>query len=75
MKYIMANQMEYVEAIFTNLVCLLFRLINSSFERCLTHLFPMYPLSNPSLKTLENCKIFCCCQGVEKGCTGNEWVN
>ena len=27
------------------------------------------------LKTSENCKVFWCFQGVEKGCTGNERVN
>ena len=26
------------------------------------------------LKTLENRKFFWCFQGVEKGCTGNEWI-
>ena len=26
------------------------------------------------LKTSENRKVFCCFQGVEKGCIGNEWV-
>ena len=28
-----------------------------------------------SLKTSENLTVFRCFQGVEKGCTGNEWVN
>ena len=35
---------------------------------------PNAPFLYP-LKTLENRKVFCCFQGVEKGCIGNEWVN
>ena len=31
------------------------------------------PLLYP-LKTSENCKVFRCFHGVEKGCIGNEWV-
>ena len=27
------------------------------------------------LKTSENLTVFLCFQGVEKGCTGNEWGN
>ena len=27
-----------------------------------------------SLKISENCKVFWCFQGVEKGCIGNKWV-
>ena len=39
----------------------------------LTHSFPMNPFSTP-LKIPENRKVFWCFKGVEKGCTGNEWV-
>ena len=39
----------------------------------LTHLFPMH-FSLP-LKISENRKVFCCFQGLEKGCIGNKWVN
>ena len=42
----------------------------------LTHLFPMQPFSTPPLqKTSENHKVFGRFLGVEKGCTGNKWVN
>ena len=34
----------------------------------------MHPFSNP-LKTSENLKVFWCCQGVEKECIENQWVN
>ena len=34
---------------------------------------PNAPFLYP-LKTSENCKVFWCFQGVEKGCIGNEWV-
>ena len=34
---------------------------------------PSAPFLYP-LKTSENLKVFWCFQGVEKGCTGNEWV-
>ena len=30
----------------------------------------LYPLT-----TSENLKVFCCFQGVAKGCIGNKWVN
>ena len=42
-------------------------------EVILTHSFPMHPFSTP-LITSENRWVFWCFQGVEKGCTGNEWV-
>ena len=35
---------------------------------------PNAPFLYP-LKTSENRKVFWCFQRVEKGCTGNEWVN
>ena len=40
----------------------------------LTHLFPMHPFSTP-LKTLENLKVFCCFQGVEKGALETNGLN
>ena len=35
---------------------------------------PNAPFLNP-LEIPENCKVFYCFQKVEKGCTGNKWVN
>ena len=35
---------------------------------------PNAPFLYP-LKISENLAVFCCCQGVEKGCIGNNWVN
>ena len=41
---------------------------------CINQFFPnalfIYPL-----KTLENRKIFCCFQRIEKGCIGKKWIN
>ena len=41
---------------------------------CVNHFFPnalfIYPL-----KTLENCKVFWCFPGIEKGCIGKKWIN
>ena len=38
----------------------------------LIYLFPMHPFSAPSKHQKT---VFCCFQGVEKGCIGNKWVN
>ena len=38
----------------------------------LTHLFPKNPFSTP---WKQNCRVFWCFHGVEKGCIGNKWVN
>ena len=35
---------------------------------------PNAPFLYP-LKTSENCNVFWCFQGIEKGCVGNKWVN
>ena len=41
----------------------------------LTHSFlTKTPFLYP-LKTSEDLTVFCCFQGLEKGCIGNEWVN
>ena len=40
----------------------------------LTHSFPIHPFYTV-LETSENCEVFLCFQGVEKGCTGNKCVN
>ena len=38
-------------------------------------IFSQGTLSLLLLKILENCKVFWCFQGVEKGCMGNKWIN
>ena len=45
-----------------------------TFKLKLTHSFPMQPFSTPWKNQIsDNCKVFWCFKGVEKGCKRNEW--
>ena len=50
------------------------RALNTPLKNLVTHSFPMHPIPYP-LKTSENCKVFWCFQGLEKGYTGYERIN